>query len=127
MDQYVRRSGKYYHGINQLLLSLNESAFPFWGTFMQWKGAECSVRKSEKASRVVFFTVIQKTKEEDGETKIVDRFPVLRYYNIFHVGQVDDSKNKFKHLIETETKSDYETIVQKLDIVLLRKIAFFLS
>jgi antirestriction protein ArdC len=36
-------SGKFYHGINQLILSLNETAFPFWGTFMQWKGAECPV------------------------------------------------------------------------------------
>ncbi|MDR0337662.1 MAG: ssDNA-binding domain-containing protein, partial [Planctomycetaceae bacterium] len=102
-------SGKCYHGINQLILSLDETAFPFWGTFMQWKGAECSVRKGEKASRVVFFTVVEKTDEENGETKIVDKFPVLRYYNIFHVGQVDDSKNKFKHLIEMKTKFDYET------------------
>ncbi|MDR0609171.1 MAG: ArdC family protein [Planctomycetaceae bacterium] len=42
-------SGKCYHGINQLLLSLNEEAFPYWGTFMQWKDAECPVRKGEKS------------------------------------------------------------------------------
>jgi antirestriction protein ArdC len=102
-------SGKFYQGINQLLLSLSETAFPFWGSFMQWKGAGCWVRKGEKASHIVFFTVVQKTEEEDGETRIVDRFPVLRYYNIFHVGQVEDPKNKFKHLTETKTKSDYDT------------------
>jgi antirestriction protein ArdC len=53
--------------------------------------------------------VVQKTEEENGETKVDDKIPVLHYYNIFHIGQVDDTKNKFKHLVETETKSDYET------------------
>jgi antirestriction protein ArdC len=76
---------------------------------MQWKDADCSVRKGEKAFRVVFFTVAQKTEGENGETKIIDRFSALRYYNIFHIGQIDDPKNKFKHIIETKTKSDYET------------------
>ncbi|MDR0609172.1 MAG: hypothetical protein LBG58_03605 [Planctomycetaceae bacterium] len=52
---------------------------------------------------------MKKTEVKDGETKIVDKFPALLYYSIFHVGQVDDPKNKFKYLIETETTTDYET------------------
>jgi antirestriction protein ArdC len=33
----------------------------------------------------------------------------MRHYSVFHVGQVNDPNGKFKHLLETKTKSDYET------------------
>jgi antirestriction protein ArdC len=107
-------SGKPYHGINQILLSLNPETAPYWGTFMQWKGAGCSVRKGEKASTVVFFSVLENDEDDEmddnesvGVPK-VKKFPILRYYNVFHLKQVDDPKNKFKNLIETKIESDCE-------------------
>jgi antirestriction protein ArdC len=108
-------SGKRYRGINQILLSLNPDSIPYWGTFLQWKELGCSVKKGEKASQVVFFSIIETGKEkivdeetDKPETK-VKKFPILRYYNIFHAGQIEDPQDKFKHLVNCEIKSaDYD-------------------
>ena len=97
-------SGKAYQGINQILLSLDIDASPHWGTFMQWKGAGVSVRKGEKATQVVFFSVIEK---EDTEGNKRSR-PFMRHYCVFHVGQVDDPDGKFKHILEAKIETDYE-------------------
>jgi antirestriction protein ArdC len=101
-------SRKIYRGMNQILLSLNKNALPYWGTFLQWKDAGCGVRKGEKASQVVFFTTIE-VDEFDDEGVIEIRRPVLRYYNVFHIGQVNDPDDKFKYLIDTKIESDFET------------------
>ena len=106
-------TGKCYRGMNQLLLNCQDAALPYWGTFMQWKTAGLPVRKGEKASQVIFFTVLKKEEmsldSEDFGTIKNKTFPFMRYYSIFHVGQVDDNEEKFKHLIETKVETDYET------------------
>ena len=41
---------------------------------------------------VVFWKFIKtKEEDEDGEEKI-KRFPILRYYNVFHISQVEGDK-----------------------------------
>jgi antirestriction protein ArdC len=100
-----------YRGINQLLLSLNVDASPHWGTFLQWKNAGCCVRKGAKASPVVFYANIEKT-DDDGEEF---SFRLLRHYPVFHVGQVDDPKGKFKNILEMKIETNFETAARIID------------
>jgi hypothetical protein len=72
-------SGKYYQGINQVLLSLNETAIPFWGT--ERFRAPDTKRGKSITSRLLYHR--KKIKEVNDETKIYDKFLVLRYYNMF--------------------------------------------
>jgi antirestriction protein ArdC len=99
--------------MNQILLNCRDAAAPYWGTFMQWKNAGFPVRKGEKASQVIFFTVLEKEEmsldSEDFGTTKNKKFPFMRYYSIFHAGQVDDPDEKFKDIIETKIETDYET------------------
>ena len=60
-----------------------------YATFKQWESLGGHVRKGEKSEIVVFWkiTPIEETKE-DG-TKEVKQIPLLRYYNVFHISQVE--------------------------------------
>ncbi len=82
---YNRISKKSYSLINQLMLKHDGE----YATFKQWESLGGHVRKGEKSEIVVFWkiTPIEETKE-DG-TKEVKQIPLLRYYNVFHISQVE--------------------------------------
>ena len=89
---YNRVSGKRYSLINQMLLTHTGE----YATFKQWTELGGKVRKGEKGEMVVFFKwpdQDQKEQTEDNkeETQEDDRSrrPVLRYYKVFHISQVD--------------------------------------
>ena len=107
-------SNKSYQGVNQILLSLNSDASPYWGTFVQWKMSGCGVRKGEKASTVVYYKIIEKTRDDAEEEKKIT-YPVMRSYAIFHIGQVDDPNGKFSHLLDERIVTDFETAGQIIE------------
>ncbi len=82
---YNRISKKSYSLINQMMLKHDGE----YATFKQWESLGGHVRKGEKSEIVVFWkiTPVEETKE-DG-TKEVKQIPLLRYYNVFHISQVD--------------------------------------
>ena len=82
---YNRISKKPYSLLNQMLLKFGGE----YATFKQWQQLGGHVRKGEKSEIVVFWKIqpIEETKE-DG-TKITKQIPLLRYYNVFHISQVD--------------------------------------
>lgn len=82
---YNRISKKPYSLLNQMLLQ-HEGEY---ATFAQWKDLGGHVRKGAKSEIVVFWKIqpIEETKE-DG-TKEVIQIPLLRYYNVFHISQVE--------------------------------------
>ena len=47
------------------------------------------VRKGEKAEIVVFWKIQPVEEEKEDGTKEVKQIPLLRYYNVFHISQVD--------------------------------------
>jgi antirestriction protein ArdC len=100
-------SKKPYRGMNQLLLSFDFGALPHWGTFMQWNGAGCSVRKGEKASMVVYYKPIDKTNDDEDDQKKTTRL-VMRHYSVFHIGQIDDPNGKYSHLLNATIETDFE-------------------
>ena len=89
---FNRVSGNRYSLINQMLLTHTGE----YATFKQWTELGGKVRKGEKGEMVVFFKwpdQDQKEQTEDNkeETQEDDRSrrPVLRYYKVFHISQVD--------------------------------------
>lgn len=72
-----------------------------YATFKQWEQIGGKVKKGEKSEIIVFWKMQEVTeKTETGEIQ-VRNIPVLRYYNVFHISQVenvfplDDSENRF--------------------------------
>lgn len=82
---YNRISKKSYSLLNQMMLKHDGE----YATFKQWQDLGGHVRKGEKSEIVVFWKIqpIEEVKE-DG-TKEVKQIPLLRYFNVFHISQVD--------------------------------------
>lgn len=84
---FNRKSGKTYSLLNQLMLQHDGE----YATFKQWQEIGGRVRKGEKAEIVVYWNLRKvETDEvdEDGNPK-QRTVPILRYYNVFHISQVD--------------------------------------
>lgn len=87
---YISR--KPYKGINTLLLDQPGEYL----TFKQCESLGGKVKKGEKAQMIVFFTFSEhKEKDANGEDKIT-KFPVLKYYNVFHITQCEGIGSKLE-------------------------------
>lgn len=87
---FNRVSKKPYSFMNQMLLKHDGE----YATFKQWQSLGGKVKKDEKSEIVVFWKMhkIEETKE-DG-TKVSKTIPLLRYYNVFHVSQIEGVEPK---------------------------------
>ena len=83
---YNRITKKPYSIINQILLKHSGS----YATFKQWSDLGGHIKKGEKSEIVVFWKILEQveTNEETGE-KEIKKIPLLRYYNVFHISQVE--------------------------------------
>ena len=82
---YNRISKKPYSIINQMLL-LHKGEY---ATFKQWSDLGGHIKKGSKSEMVVFWKLFQvDEKQKDGTTK-KKNVPMLRYYNVFHISQVE--------------------------------------
>lgn len=82
---FNRVSKKHYSLLNQMLLSHSGE----YATFKQWSELGGKIKKGEKSEIVVFWKMLKfDDKDANGEpcTKTV---PVLRYFNVFHISQVE--------------------------------------
>ena len=82
---YNRVSKKPYSLINQMLLMHKGE----YATFKQWHQLGGHVRKGEKSEIIVFWKALPVEETNDDGTKVVKNIPLLRYYNVFHISQVD--------------------------------------
>lgn len=82
---FNRISKKPYSLLNQMLLK-HEGEY---ATFKQWQDLGGHVRKGEKSEIVVFWKIQPVEEEQDDGTKEVRQIPLLRYYNVFHISQVE--------------------------------------
>lgn len=89
---YNRITRKPYSLLNQLMLELPGE----WASFKQWQNCGGKIKKGEKATPVVFWkiTPMEKTEEDGTKTQLV--IPILRYYNVFHISQVEGVEPKEK-------------------------------
>lgn len=82
---FNRISKRSYSLLNQLLLQ-NEGEY---ATFKQWESLGGKIKKGSKSEIVVFWKMqpIEEAKE-DGTIEI-RQIPYLRYFNVFHISQVE--------------------------------------
>ncbi len=60
-----------------------------YATFKQWQDLGGHIRKGEKSEIVVFWKIQPIEEEQEDGTKITKQIPLLRYFNVFHISQVD--------------------------------------
>jgi antirestriction protein ArdC len=77
-------SKRQYHGINLLILSLSEFASPFYATFNQITELGGNVKPGSKASRVVYWRLLEHINSQNGE---ITEVPLMRYYCVFNLEQ----------------------------------------
>lgn len=83
---FNRISKKPYSLLNQMLLQHSGE----YATFKQWSELGGHVKKGEKSEIIVFWKIFEaeETNPETGE-KETKKIPLLRYYNVFHISQVE--------------------------------------
>lgn len=103
-------TGKPYQGINTLILSLLGEGyeFPLWLTFKQAQALGGSVKKGEKAVRVVYAS--QKSIEPAEEGEKGSSFFFYKWFNVFNVDQCEGIEIPAKYLPTGE-------MVQPLDAI----------
>ena len=83
---------KAYQGINLLLLPHGGE----WLTYRQAQEAGGSVKKGEKSSMIVFYKLMEKPKDNPDNPDEKEKFPLLRYSNVFHISQCEGIESKQK-------------------------------
>lgn len=81
---------KPYRGINRLLLDGGE-----YISFKQCSEHKGKVKKGAKSNFIVFWKWYEKEVEKDGEIT-VEKLPVLRYYNVFHIDDCEGIESRVK-------------------------------
>jgi antirestriction protein ArdC len=82
-------SKKAYRGINVFLLHALNYESPFWLTYHQAQELGAHIRKGEKACPVVFWKQLE---VEDKESHEIEKIPMMRFYYVFNLAQVDGLK-----------------------------------
>lgn len=83
---YNRITKRPYSLLNQMLLQHSGE----YATFKQWQDLGGHIRKGEKSEIVCFWKILEQeeTIPDTGKKEIV-KIPLLRYYNVFHISQVE--------------------------------------
>jgi len=87
---YNRVSNKSYSLLNQLLLKHDGE----YATFKQWNDLGGKIRKGEKSEVVTFWKIQPYEEENENGEKLIKQIPLLKYYNVFHISQVDGVEPK---------------------------------
>lgn len=86
---YNKVSKKPYSLLNQIMLQ-HDGAY---ATFKQWQELGGKVKKGAKSEFVVFWKMLKVEEEEKDGAKITKTIPMLRYYNVFHISQIEGVEN----------------------------------
>lgn len=86
-------SKKQYRGCNVFLLAFTGFAHgydsAYWLTFKQAQSAGGAVRKGERSTQVIFWTMLEGKTPDPKNPGKNKKIPVLRYYNVFNLCQID--------------------------------------
>lgn len=105
---FNRVSKKPYSIMNQMLLKHTGE----YATFKQWQDLGGHVRKGEKSEIVVFWKLFQTEEKKDDGTTEKKTIPMLRYYNVFHISQVEEVEPlKKEELKDTQPIDEAEKIL----------------
>lgn len=82
---YNRITKKPYSLLNQMLLKHPGE----YATFKQWVDLGGHIKKGAKSEIIVFWKILEKEETNGKGEKEKKNIPVLKYYNVFHISQVD--------------------------------------
>lgn len=82
---FNRVSKKQYSLINQCMLRHNGE----YATFKQWQELGGRIKKGAKSEFVVFWKIYPVTEKDDKGNETKKNVPILRYYNVFHISDVE--------------------------------------
>ena len=103
-----------YSALNQMLLTRAGE----YATFKQWQDLGGKVKKGAKAEIVVFWkwidTVTKADDQSEGEEEKLISIPYLRYYQVFHIDDVDGVKPLTFDEINEPTEFDPEEQAEKV-------------
>lgn len=107
---FNRVSKKPYSILNQMLLGREGE----YATFKQWQKLGGKIKKGAKSDVVVFWKMVDVPTSEDGVVS-VKQIPFLRYYNVFHISEVEgveplETKQK---LFDTEPIEEAEKLFRE--------------
>lgn len=108
-DAYNIVSKRSYSLLNQMLLKHTGS----YGTFKQWQELGGHIRKGEHSEIVVFWKIQPIEEIKEDSTKTLKQMPLLRYYNVFHISQVDGVEVKEKPIMHIEPIEEAERIKEE--------------
>lgn len=79
-------SNQPYRGLNALLLAISPYNQPEWVTFKQAQAQGGTVRKGERGTPIIFWSI---TEKRDDAGELIASFPILRSWTVFNVEQCD--------------------------------------
>lgn len=82
---YNRITKKPYSVLNQMLLSKSGE----YASYKQWNDLGGYIRKGAKSEIVVFWKLLDR-KDPDSTDEKSKKVPLLRYYNVFHISDVEN-------------------------------------
>lgn len=116
---FNRISKKPYSLLNQMMLKHQ-------GEYMTYKQASDlggHVRKGEKSEIVVFWQIKPIEELQEDGTKTVKQIPILRFYNVFHISQIEGIEplevtefTELEPIAEAERIKDEYKIRENIDI-----------
>jgi len=84
-------SGDAYRGINQLVLQLSASQQNFqskwWGTYNQISNSGASVRRGQKATKIVLWKPVSRIRANKDGKDVKDSFMIMRKFSVFNAEQ----------------------------------------
>lgn len=115
---FNRISKKPYSLLNQMLLRRRGE----YASFKQWKELGGHVKKGAKSEMVVFWKILPVEKEDKDGKKVKKTVPLLRYYNVFHISQVEGVEPLEQPENDVEPVREAEDIIS--DYVSREKVGF---
>ena len=95
----LRENAVPYQGINVLILwgaAIDAGyASPFWMTYRQASSIGAQVRRSERATHIVFAKTAKKKERDDLGQEVEAIIPVRRVYAVFNADQIDGLPEKY--------------------------------
>lgn len=86
-------TGSFYRGINQLIFLASGARQQFkskwWGTYNQIRHAGASVCKGQRATQIVLFKPVKRTRIDEAGDEVNDSFLVMRTFSVFNAEQTN--------------------------------------
>lgn len=104
---YNYKTRKAYSVLNQMLLR-HADAYLSWKQIQELGG---KVKKGAKSEIVTFWKILPIEEEQEDGTKVKKNIPLLRYYPVFWIGDVDGIERKDEQRVAHDPVEEAEAIV----------------